>query len=155
MSYIVKLINLLVHLSMTASIVSLTACGSGRNEKLTVDAIEKRNFPLQIIIHFKSSSDDLWEEGKGRINCKFTPKHNEIIYSYTGHAEKDGLHGYVVFLNAMRNYSSTSSEDERKIIDAIKKSKAIECDLFENNYFGKPKLNGSFTIPTKDIIKLK
>lgn len=152
MNYIVKLISLLMRFSMIALIISLTACGSGRNEKLTIDVIEKKDFPLQIIVHFKSNSDDIWKEGKNRISCKFTPKNNDTIYSYTGHAEKDGLHGYVVFLNAMRNYSSTSLKDERKILDAIKKSKAIECDLFENNYFGSPKLNGSFTIPTKDIL---
>lgn len=138
--------------SMIISIISLVACSSGRNEKLTIYAIEKGEFPLQIIVYFKSNNGDIWMEGKNRINCRFTPKNNDIVYSYTGSAEKSGLHDYVVFLNAMKNYSSTSIKDERKIIDAMKKSRLIECDLFENNYFGNPKLNGSFAIPTRDIL---
>ena len=159
MSCAMKLKNLSINFSIIGLSFLLTACNSGRNEKLLVESINREEYPLSIVVGFRSAYSDIWggeNDWKHRMECELIPTGTGTGYAYLGylsHNKGKNSHSYIVELTAVKDSSSTSYKDVNAISEAIKSSKGIECKLFERNYFGSPKLNGSFTIPTRDILK--
>jgi len=159
MNCAMKLKNLSINFSIVGLSVLLVACNPERNEKLLIESIDRKEYPLSIVVKFKSAYSDIWEEGKEgkhRMECNFLPTGIGGGYAYSGYLglnEGSKRHDYIVVLFAVKDSSSTSYKDVNAISEIIKYSKGIECKLFERNYFGSPRLNGSFTIPTRDILK--